>query len=342
MSSAPRLSENGSAGRCDPASAHTLFHEPSAVTACRSWPLPTPRFVLAADRRRSRCVAADAATRQHRSSVARRTSAMSPRTDEAGGCRGLGVAPRSRWRYLRGISGDISRSTAASAVRLLLKAIRVLPEREQETVFAYLLERALVNEPGSGRPTPGSTDLLRTSIQPGFPGARMEMWSTMRWHRWGAALILRRLMDGLSVNELAAELGLDSDVLCAALSDLATRQYRSHRLVGIFGRLAEGKTIDRVADEIGSTREQVAAELEPSEALTSAVCAALAGRTALQVPASFHGSSPHRPLHMMPVRFPDQQYQRLKQWCEEHNFPMAVVVRGVVERFLEEQQRHAG
>ena len=41
----------------------------------------------------------------------------------------------------------------------------------------------------------------------------------------------------------------------------------------------------------------------------------------------------------MPVRFPEPQYERLKKWCEEHNFPMAVVVRGVVERFLDEQQR---
>jgi predicted DNA-binding protein len=38
------------------------------------------------------------------------------------------------------------------------------------------------------------------------------------------------------------------------------------------------------------------------------------------------------------VRFPEPQYQRLKGWCEEHSFPMAVVVRGVVERFLDEQQ----
>lgn len=39
----------------------------------------------------------------------------------------------------------------------------------------------------------------------------------------------------------------------------------------------------------------------------------------------------------MPVRFPVPLYERLKQWCEQNNFPMAVVVRGLVERFLEEQ-----
>ncbi len=40
----------------------------------------------------------------------------------------------------------------------------------------------------------------------------------------------------------------------------------------------------------------------------------------------------------IPVRFPEQQYKRLKEWCEANGFPMAVVVRGVVERFLDQQQ----
>ena len=65
--------------------------------------------------------------------------------------------------------------------------------------------------------------------------------------------------------------------------------------------------------------------------------AVLTGRAALSSPppAAIGGSGP---LRTMPVRFPEQQYKRLKAWCEEHKFPMAVVVRGVVERFLDEQQ----
>jgi predicted DNA-binding protein len=43
----------------------------------------------------------------------------------------------------------------------------------------------------------------------------------------------------------------------------------------------------------------------------------------------------------MPIRFPEPLYQRLKEWSNEHNFPMAVVVRGLVERFLDEQQHRA-
>lgn len=38
---------------------------------------------------------------------------------------------------------------------------------------------------------------------------------------------------------------------------------------------------------------------------------------------------------MIPVRLSEAQHRRLKQWCAENNFPMAVVVRGVIERFLD-------
>lgn len=44
---------------------------------------------------------------------------------------------------------------------------------------------------------------------------------------------------------------------------------------------------------------------------------------------------------MVPVRFSTDQYESLKEWCAEHNFSMAVVIRGLVERFLDDQQRQA-
>lgn len=37
----------------------------------------------------------------------------------------------------------------------------------------------------------------------------------------------------------------------------------------------------------------------------------------------------------IPVRLSEAQHQRLKQWSAEHNFPMAVIVRGLIERFLD-------
>ncbi len=44
---------------------------------------------------------------------------------------------------------------------------------------------------------------------------------------------------------------------------------------------------------------------------------------------------------MIPVRLSEAQHRRLKQWCEQHNFPMAVVVRGLIERFLDSWEKRA-
>jgi hypothetical protein len=40
---------------------------------------------------------------------------------------------------------------------------------------------------------------------------------------------------------------------------------------------------------------------------------------------------------MVPVRFSSQQHAQLRQWCNEHGFSMATVIRGLVSRFLETQ-----
>ena len=40
---------------------------------------------------------------------------------------------------------------------------------------------------------------------------------------------------------------------------------------------------------------------------------------------------------MVPVRFSSEQHAQLRQWCNEHGFSMATVIRGLVSRFLETQ-----
>jgi transcriptional regulator with XRE-family HTH domain len=233
-------------------------------------------------------------------------------------------------------------------VRLLLRAVRSLPEREQDVVLAYLLERRpsdddiLVRSPRPEIEPRRVVSPELTGTRPELAGTRHELWGSvgLPWWRWGAALILRRLAAGVAVDELAAELGLGAETLSATLRDLAGRSHPSPRLAEIFGRLAEGKTIAQAADELDLSEAQLAAELEPSEALLGGVCAALTARAAMPGPPSgYLGSLPQGSLRTMPVRFPEQQYQRLKDWCEKHGFPMAVVVRGLVERFLDEQER---
>jgi hypothetical protein len=43
------------------------------------------------------------------------------------------------------------------------------------------------------------------------------------------------------------------------------------------------------------------------------------------------------PVAMLPVRLPPELHERLRRWSNEHGFSMAAVVRGLVERFLDEQ-----
>ena len=40
---------------------------------------------------------------------------------------------------------------------------------------------------------------------------------------------------------------------------------------------------------------------------------------------------------MVPVRFSTDQHAQLREWCAEHGFSMATVIRGLVARFLEGQ-----
>ncbi len=151
-----------------------------------------------------------------------------------------------------------------------------------------------------------------------------------------AALILHRLAAGATVEELAGLVGLGPDLLNAVLHDLAKRRYRSDQLGEIFQQLADGKSTAQIAIGLGASEDEIADELEPTEQMTGTVCGVLMARAALPSPPP-SAVSVSGPLRTMPVRFPEQQYERLKASCEEHKFPMAVVVRGLVERFLDER-----
>ena len=61
-------------------------------------------------------------------------------------------------------------------------------------------------------------------------------------------------------------------------------------------------------------------------------------RLAAQVPSE--GGDPGR-WKVLPVRLPQDDYERLRSWCQSHDFSMAVVIRTLVERFLETQGREA-
>ena len=52
-----------------------------------------------------------------------------------------------------------------------------------------------------------------------------------------------------------------------------------------------------------------------------------------------HGTPPieEGPTAMLPVRLPPELHERLRRWSTEAGFSMASIVRGLIERFLDEQ-----
>jgi hypothetical protein len=163
---------------------------------------------------------------------------------------------------------------------------------------------------------------------------------------WLGSELLRRLRSGRTVGEAAAGLALDETAAADALRELAGRPGVDEALAAVLRLLADGKSIPEVASELERTPESVVDQLSQAESLAPALCIALSRPGVDPFPhwvgvGGLGAAVAQGALRTMPVRFPERQYQRLKEWCAEHNFPMAVVVRGLVERFLDEQERRA-
>ena len=53
------------------------------------------------------------------------------------------------------------------------------------------------------------------------------------------------------------------------------------------------------------------------------------------------GMKSSAPSSVLPVRLPADQLERLRSWCTDHGFSMAVVIRGLVDRFLDDQAQRS-
>ncbi len=80
----------------------------------------------------------------------------------------------------------------------------------------------------------------------------------------------------------------------------------------------------RTAWALHSHNQQPVSQLRE---MTPAVSAALRRRTAAQ----------GEELQVVPVRLTGDQHAALREWCQEHGFSMATVIRGLVSRFLDGQ-----
>ncbi|HVM35921.1 MAG TPA: hypothetical protein VM784_11325 [Actinomycetota bacterium] len=157
--------------------------------------------------------------------------------------------------------------------------------------------------------------------------------------------VARLLAKGFTIDDIAAELGVPDEFVRSLLPRLP-EIVRPRSQV-------ESDALDLFAQ--GLRRRQVAGRLKMKETDLSKVVLAAVGRENLRHKLSSPGglagavtphffappSAPSRrtEYQMVPVRLAEAQHRRLKIWCEEHDFSMAVVMRGLVERFLAEQEK---
>jgi len=145
-----------------------------------------------------------------------------------------------------------------------------------------------------------------------------------------AVQVGQMLLSGHGVEDAARLEGVPEHVIEATLRDLASRPGAEPALVSLLSLVAEGRSPTQAKRELDLSKDDFTRILRQ-----------LMGAEAPHPAQFFPAASPGSPQRMVPMRFPEPQYDRLKQWCATHGFPMAAVVRGLVERFLDEQDRRA-
>jgi hypothetical protein len=109
--------------------------------------------------------------------------------------------------------------------------------------------------------------------------------------------------------------------------------------------LPEREQNEVVRSLLESALSSGAAPLAPPAGLAHPFAAVVAEQTGparpeattspIQMTASFRAGPGEQ--RMVPLRLPEALYDRLKEWCGDHGFAMAVVMRGLIERFLDDQ-----
>lgn len=191
-----------------------------------------------------------------------------------------------------------------------------------------------------------------TAPHPGFPTGRREHGVSVGDQEPLANRIGRLLVADCGLGHIATVYDVPEDAVRAALREAAGHPDASEPLASVLKLLAKGRTRAEVASELNISEAEVTKVLEEllpspsarrlSQALqASAVVRSAGAPPPPSLPGVTVGGSLGGEQQMVPVRFPEPQYRRLKGWCAQHGFSMAVVVRGLVERFLDDQDRRA-
>jgi hypothetical protein len=216
---------------------------------------------------------------------------------------------------------------------LFVKAVGSLPEPERDRLIAYLFESAAGAAPW-GVPPP-----VAGPWEAALGGGTQERALLFD--------VARLLAKGMTIEDIAAEVHAPEEFVRHLLPRLTEIVQPRSKL--------EADALDLFAQ--GLRRRQVAGRLKMKERELAKLILVAIGRESLRhqlssaggLAASFQPGNYMTPrmqsarteYQMVPVRLAEAQHRRLKKWCEEHDFSMAVVMRGLVERFLDEQEKRA-
>ena len=230
-----------------------------------------------------------------------------------------------------------------------------LEGRLGRALFSYAGARARASHAFAAtapRLAPGALASAASTLAPHL-GERPERGSPAGDPEGLASRVGRLLLAGSDVRQVAELYGVSEAAISAALHEVADHGDTAEPLSSLLRLLADGRSRADATAELGISEEEATEALKallPSALqwrVTHALGAWVAVRSADASSAmTFAPGVDPRPVQaraqqMVPVRFPEPQYRRLKDWCGRHGFSMAVVVRGLVERFLDDQERRA-
>lgn len=248
--------------------------------------------------------------------------------------------------YLGLLAEGRSCAQARRKVKLTRRELEALREAPAATKLELRLGRLLLAKSQEG-------DTLRALVEHmpvgfGPPGTQPPAMAAPH------DIIRRLLLDGQDVEQIARTCGVRVDAVRPALQEVAAHPDATQPLASILRLIGAGRSRAEAASEVGISEEELTAALEPlsssplQKTLAQAFSAAAVGRPLVGAPVGSErtvlvgsGSLGPGAQQVVPVRFPEAQHQRLKNWCATHGFSMAVVLRGLVERFLDNQERRA-
>ena len=220
-----------------------------------------------------------------------------------------------------------------AVAELLLKAVQQLEPEEREALLKHLLQFLL--ELREDRMHQASVRALQREIVVGSHG---PIGGTRRDFE-----VIELLGKGLTSGEVAERFAEEEN---------SVRQHARvvYRIANREGMLSDAEERILCGFALGQSRAAIAQDLRLAEDIVEEHVVRVLERmrsgawwrSRRAVPPNAliqAGSGPA--TQQVPVRLSEEQHRQLKEWCARNNFSMAVVMRGLIGRFLEEQERRA-